>query len=190
MLGKKIVTFLTICFGILIGCSDVTETAPETPALSDLLSAAVSDEAAEEDAIAKTQEMAADEVNVPYIVLEEAKAWTIEEYEHHKEAEAQNHYSDWRIESCEHCYTYEDFDGMTLQVYRMNIEFLSDTPENVVLIGGMTMTEDGWVVPDYANSRYLIFWEDSDSLVLLTRMIENDCQPGDEVFTSDLKRRF
>ena len=76
---------------------------------------------------------------------------------------------------------------MTLQVYRMNIQFLSDMPESVFLVGGMSVTEDGWVVPDYPNSRYLVFQQDGDTLTLLVRMFENDCEPGDDTFTHDLE---
>lgn len=184
---KNIVILLTICFGALTGCSPIKETVPDVPAPSETT---VSKETVEADVTVKTQESTADDSDVPYVVLEEAEAWTIEEYEYYKEAAADNNYIDWRIESREHCYTYEDFEGMILQIFRFNIEFLSDTPENVVLIGGMSMTEDGWVVPNYANSRYLVFRQDGESLVFLTRMFENDCQPGDEVFTDDLKRRL
>lgn len=131
-----------------------------------------------------------EDADVPEIVWQEAEAWTIEEYEYYKRVSAGSSYSDWRIESLVHCYTYEDFEGMVLQVYRMNIEFLSDTPDDVFLVGGMTMTEDGWVTPDYANSRYLVFWQDGETLSLLTRMFENDCYAGDDTFTNDLKHRW
>lgn len=69
------------------------------------------------------------------------------------------------IESLAHCYTYEDFEGMVLQVYRMNIEFLFDMPERVFLAGGMSMTEDGWVVPNYPSSKYLVFQQDKEALI-------------------------
>lgn len=129
-----------------------------------------------------------EEADIPKIVRQEAEAWTVEEYEYYKKVDADNNYSDWRIESLAHCYTYENFEGMVLQVYQMNIEFLSDTPESVVLIGGMTMTDDDWVVPNYANSRYLVFRQDGETLTLLKRMFENDCYAGDDTFTGDLKR--
>ncbi len=130
------------------------------------------------------------DIELPDIVLEEAQAWTVEEYEYAVRESPGNHYIDWRIESLAHCYTYEDFQGMVLQVYRMNIEFLSEQPEDVFLVGGMTITEDGWVVPNYADSRYLIFRQDGEELTLLTRMFENDCFAGDETFTLDLERRL
>ena len=50
------------------------------------------------------------------------------------------------------------------------------------------MDEEGWVVPEYANSTYLIFEKTEGALVYRVRLMENDCYPGDEVFTEDLKR--
>lgn len=79
---------------------------------------------------------------------------------------------------------------MTLQIYRLNYEFLADDPDNVTLVGGMTINEEGWVVPEYANSIYFAFEQDGEELSYLTSLFENDCQPGDEVFTNDLRRRL
>ena len=95
-------------------------------------------------------------------------------------------YSDWRIESLGLVYTYDDFEEMTLQVYQMNYEFLADDPEKVQLVGGMTMDDEGWVVPGYPYSTYLIFRQEGEELSYLTVLGENDCFPGDETFTSDL----
>lgn len=95
-------------------------------------------------------------------------------------------YSDWRIESLGPVYTYEDFEGMKLQVYQLNYEFLADDPEKVQLVGGMTMDEEGWVVPGYPYSTYLIFCQEGEDLSYLTVLGENDCFPGDETFTNDL----
>lgn len=95
-------------------------------------------------------------------------------------------YSDWRIESLGLVYTYEDFEEMTLQVYQMNYEFLADDPEKVQLVGGMTMDEEGWVVPGYPYSIYLIFRQEGEEFSYLTALGENDCFPGDETFTNDL----
>ena len=97
-------------------------------------------------------------------------------------------YSNWRIESLEHAYTYEDFDGMTLQVYQMNYEFFAEDPKKVELAGGMSVDEDGWVVPGYPNSTFLIFRQEGETLTYLTSLVENDCFPGDEVFDEDLRR--
>ncbi len=174
-----IVITLTICMGAFIGCT-ATDEAADTPIETPLLE--------------PTNNMAENNVSmekdIPDIVQEEAQAWTVEQYEYRKRVSPGDHYTDWRIEALEHCYTYEDFEGMVLQVYRMNIEFLSAMPESVFLVGGMTMTEDGWVVPDYANSRYLVFRQDGETLTLLALMCENDCEAGDEIFTKDLEHQL
>ncbi len=129
----------------------------------------------------------ADGVAVPDVVLEEARKLAAQWYAGARENNADYNYSNWRIESLEQCYTYEDFDGMTLQLYRMNHQFLSDTPEKIVAAGGMDVTEDGWVTPEYANCRYLVFRQDGESLSFLTVLFENDCFPGDELFDEDLR---
>lgn len=170
-----LVIFFTISMGTLIGCSAADNTAAETRNRTDTQ---------------EELETASMETDILDIVLDEAQAWTIEEYEYYKRISPGSDYSDWRIESLAHCYTYEDFDGMTLQVYRMNIEFLAKAKYSVILAGGMSMTEDGWVVPDYPNSRYLVFRQDGEELTLLARMFENDCEAGDDTFTRDLEHNI
>lgn len=125
-------------------------------------------------------------IAVPDVVLETAKQLVQQQFGY---AEA-GLYSSWRMESLAYVYTYEDFDGMTLQVYQLNYEFLAEDPESVVLVGGQTMDEEGWVIPGYANSHYLIFRQEEDTLSYLAYLSENDCFPGDEVFTGDLKNRL
>jgi hypothetical protein len=52
----------------------------------------------------------------------------------------------------------------------------------------MYITEDNWVCPTYPNCTYLIFDANDKnfSKELLFALMENDCFPGDETFTSDL----
>lgn len=185
----SLVILFTIGTGTLIGCSVADKTASETQNRTDAPEKSPIDTLVETVPTDSNRSVMHD-IELPDIVLEEAQAWTVEEYEYAVRERPGNHYTDWRIESLAHCYTYEDFQGMVLQVYRMNIEFLSEQPEDVFLVGGMTITEDGWVVPNYANSRYLIFRQDGEGLTLLTRMFENDCEAGDETFTHDLERRL
>ena len=114
-----------------------------------------------------------------------AEGYSAEQADH-----AEYYYTDWRIESLAHCYTYENFEGKVLQVYQLNHQFLSNKPENIYLAGGMSITEDGWVTIDYPNSRFLIFQQDEETLSFLAWMFENDCLPGDEVFSNDLKNQL
>lgn len=94
-------------------------------------------------------------------------------------------YTDWRIGSLDYCDTCEA-EGKSYGIYRLNYEFLSASPEQVVLAGGMEMTEDGWVLPGYRDSTYLVFENTGEELRFVTALTENDCYPGDEVFTADL----
>ncbi|MCM1112114.1 MAG: M56 family metallopeptidase [Muribaculum sp.] len=153
---------LTVTLGTFIGCS------------------AAKSEASSEGIVA-------DGVEVPDIVLEEARKLVADWYADAKENNPAYHYSNWRIESLAQCYTYEDWGGMALVLYRLDHRFLSDTPEELVLAGGMDVTEDGWVTPDYADCRYLVFRQDQGTLSFLTMLFENDCFPGDETFDEDLR---
>ncbi len=144
----------------------------------------------EEEAAAPTPTEEETEEEIPELVWEKAEEYVTELYSYDWANIEEYDYIDWRITSLEHCYTYEDFEGMVLQVYRLDFQFLSDHPENVELVGGMSITEDGWVTIDYANSRFLIFRQEGETRSYLKIMCENDCSPGDETFTNDLKNRL
>ncbi len=50
------------------------------------------------------------------------------------------------------------------------------------------MDENGWVRPEYANSTFLIFFERQDNEIFYAAtLVENDCAPGDDIFTNDLQ---
>lgn len=148
----------------------------------------------EEIAIEETvsEDTVAEETDIPDVILIEAPAVVLDAASQYVERDYINmrnrgyDYSDWRIESLKHVYTYDDFEKMTLQVYQMNYEFLADNPEKVQLVGGMSIDEEGWVVPGYPNSTYFIFRQEGEELSYLTALGENDCFPGDETFTRDL----
>lgn len=59
-------------------------------------------------------------------------------------------YVDGRIESLEYVTSFEGYD-----VYRLDYRFLVDHPENVVLAGGMSLDENGWL-RDYPVIAYLM----------------------------------
>lgn len=128
-----------------------------------------------------------DDFDVPAVVLEQAKAYAAAHYDRTREIEPEADYQNWRIDSLAYSYTYEDFDGKELEIYLMNHTFLAGTPEKVILAGGRSMDEEGWVVPDYPNSHYLVFERNGEELTFLTPIFENDCFPGDEIFTADLR---
>lgn len=133
-------------------------------------------------------------INVPDVVLGTAKQYVTERFPGGENVAVSNinpnDYSNWRIESLAHVYTYDDLLGMTLQVYQMNYQLLAIDPESVFLVGGMTIDDEGWVMTEYANSIYFIFQQNGEELSHLVTLFENDCFPGDETFTIDLKRKL
>lgn len=108
------------------------------------------------------------------------------EYYESTKPEAVWHALDWRIEDLRHSYTYEDFDGMKLDIYVYNVKFLSDNPENMLLAGGMYITDDGWYCPDYDSSRYLVF----EGEKFICAIGSNDSEPGTDLFTSELGKEL
>ena len=132
---------------------------------------------------------------IPDYVCEAAAEQTEEEFDNNKDAgeyyestkpEAVWHALDWRVEDVRHSYTYEDFDGMKLDIYVYNVKFLSDNPENMLLAGGMYITDDGWYCPDYDNSRYLVF----EGEKFICAFGSNDSEPGTDLFTSGLGKEL
>ena len=167
---------LVISLGLLIGCS--------VPVSGSSTSVS------EEESTKISERIVAENVDVPEIVLDHAKELVAEWFVWAQTEFPDYGYANWRIELLTHCYTYKDFEGITLQIYQLNYELLSEQPENVMLAGGMSITEDGWVTPDYSNSRFLIFQQNGDDLTYLTYLFENDCYPPDEVFTDDLRNQL
>lgn len=126
-------------------------------------------------------------VDVPEEVLAEAKQYVDTRYRQVQESTLNYDYTNWRIEHLEYSYTYNNPEGRMYEIYQLNYEFLSSSPEDVILSGGMTISEEGWVVPEYPDAAYLIFSKEGNKLHFLSVMTENDCYPGDEVFTKELQ---
>lgn len=146
---------------------------------------------AEKETISTNDEIGvvAEGIDVPDVVLETAKQWVAQNTSQMMGQDDSN-YSNWRIESLKPVKTYEDFEGMMLQIYQLNYELLADDPEKVTLAGGMTIDEEGWVVPTYADCTYMVFQQEGETLTYMTVLMENDCLPGDETFTNDLKEQL
>ena len=89
-------------------------------------------------------------------------------------------YSEYRLDELEYVYTEDE---LKVTIYRMNYTYKSLAPDNIVYAGAMQMTEDGWIVPTYIDSHYLIFRENS----YLGHFFINDASPGSPVFIKDLE---
>ncbi len=165
---------LTVILSVLVGCSVGGD----------------GEEAGDTDIRPMVSGIVSDNVDVPPEVLYKAEELVAEWFADAQADETEADYWDWQIESLSQCYTYEDFHGMALQVYQLNHKFLAGSPENVVLSGGMSINEEGWVTPDYANSRFLIFRHEGDTLSFVAWLMENDCLPGNETFNQDLEQQL
>ncbi len=129
-----------------------------------------------------------DGIDAPDIVLKSAKEKVQKDFNIATEDFPNYGYTNWRIKSLDYNYTYEELDGMELVIYQINYEFLSESPDNIVVAGGMHITEDNWVMPSYPNSTYLIFQQEDDRLSFLESVVINDSYPGEQLFTDDLQR--
>jgi hypothetical protein len=129
-----------------------------------------------------------EDIDVPGTVLDAAKTQVKQLFEINAADYPDHNYINWRIANLTYACTYDDLNGMRLAIFQMNYELLSASPENIVLAGGMYITVDNWVMPGYPNSTYLIFQQNGDKLTFLRSIVENDCTPGDQLFTEDLLR--
>ncbi len=125
--------------------------------------------------------------DIPQTVIDMSKELVLQWFKEARTQFPSYRYTNWRIESLSYTHTYDDFNGKTLLVYRMNYEYYSEYSDNVQLAGGMTISEDGWVIPGYPDSTYIIFSQDGDALTFLSVLMENDTAPGEELFANDLK---
>ncbi|MDE7185575.1 MAG: M56 family metallopeptidase [Lachnospiraceae bacterium] len=96
-------------------------------------------------------------------------------------------YTDWRVESVTPSYTYQNFEGMVLEIYQFNYQFRTERPQEIQLLEGMQIDADGWVVTGCRDSNYLVYQRTGDTLIYLRHMFEPACVPGDEVFTQSLQ---
>ncbi len=95
-------------------------------------------------------------------------------------------YDDWRLEVLGGPWT-ELLGGQRIEIWQINYEFHTTTPERVILAGGSYLTEDAWHCNTYPGCTYLYFqlMEDGSRRYLCSAM-ENDCAPGTEMFRTDM----
>lgn len=110
-------------------------------------------------------------------------------------------YDDWRVNSLELVYTYHTLKGTrvndyrwscmdgkwdAIAVYALDYRIHTTTPERVTLAGGMILEPDGWLLPTYPNSTYLVCAVAGEDVMPLRCTMVNDSAPGRELFENDL----
>ncbi len=97
-------------------------------------------------------------------------------------------YDGWRVESITGPEELR-VGGITLHVYRFNYEYHTTTPTEVIVAGGIYITEDDWVMPGYPDCDYLFFrLEEDGALTYLWHEMSNDVGP--EQMVEDGLRRL
>ena len=132
-----------------------------------------------------------DNIDAPPVVLEAAIDWVKGDYEGYRDIglqarkDAGAEFDDWRLDYLEPAYAYDE---LKIEVYRFQWRIHTTTPEIVqtTLVGGMELDDEGWFLDTYPDSYFLFFDAKSDDLAFLGALMENDCEPGDEVFTGDM----
>lgn len=133
-----------------------------------------------------------EDLDVPESVLYAAMDWVQGDYNGlqdtgRKTIQNSAEFDNWRLEYLEHAYTYDE---QNIDIYRFEWRLHTTTPDVIQLVGGMDLDEDGWLLDTYSNSWYLIFDNSGAEPVFLFAMMENDCAPGDEMFTADMSQKL
>ena len=140
-------------------------------------------------------------VDVPDAVLSAARAYVQEQYDYWSANTGAMavvdgeeimlgepaEYDDWRIRSIGLAHHYDGLEGVPLDVYLLDYRLHTTTPDRVVLAGGMELDEEGWLLPTYPGSTYLIFDVSGTQPVCLFSTMINDCAPGSELFTQTIR---
>ena len=130
-------------------------------------------------------DVAGNDALVPELVRQKAEQLVKNTFLYEKQLSV--HYIDWRVESVTYSYTYQNFEGMVLEIYQFNFQLLTKKPEEIQLLEGMQIGADGWVVTGCPNSNYLVYQRTGDALIYLRHIFETEYVPGDKEFTEELQ---
>lgn len=128
-------------------------------------------------------------VNVSPVILDAAKEYVQERYAaclaEPPSPEGQAVFDNWRIEQILPTYERKELGDLTVGVYRVDYRIHTTTPDKVILAGAREIDEEGWLMPTYPESTYLVFILNYSSIHYFATMI-NDCSPGSELFDETL----
>lgn len=99
-------------------------------------------------------------------------------------------WDDWRLTGISGPW-YETVGDIRVEIWNVEYETHTTTPDRVVLAGGSYLGEDGWCMIGYPGCDYLYFRrEGNGEKTFLFSKMENDCRPGSELFREDLAREL
>lgn len=84
----------------------------------------------------------------------------------------------------------KEWRGQQLEVWELNYEYHTDADADLVwnhfIVGGMYLTEDGWLCPTYPNSTFLIFAQEDGQRRYVDAIMNNTDEAGDDDFWADV----
>lgn len=99
-------------------------------------------------------------------------------------------WDDWRVTGISGPW-YETAGDIRVEIWNVEYETHTTTPDRVTLAGGSYMGEDGWCMIGYPGCDYLYFRQEGNGeKTFLFSKMENDCRPGSELFREDLTREL
>lgn len=99
-------------------------------------------------------------------------------------------WDDWRVTGISGPW-YETVEDIRVEIWNVEYETHTTTPDRVMLAGGSYMGEDGWCMIGYPGCDYLYFRQEGNGeKTFLFSKMENDCHPGSELFREDLTREL
>ncbi|MBD5133945.1 MAG: hypothetical protein HDT38_05685 [Clostridiales bacterium] len=128
--------------------------------------------------------------DIPWDVVEAAEGFVQNSYEEWRgdvSLTGTARFDDWRVTSLEGPW-HDVTESAELEIWRINYELHTSTPNRVKVMSGMALSEDGWFRPNYPDSRYLLFTVQDGKRAYLTDINETEYQPGSERFHADLER--
>lgn len=129
----------------------------------------------------------AEEIAVPDAVLGAAVAQVTQQFE---KDSATLPYVKWRLNGIALDYTYDETNQALagLEIYRYSFDFYSETPDDIMMAGGMVKRGDGWIGVHYLNCHFVVY--DPTAGEAICTFFINDSEPGQERFAVELQRQL
>lgn len=92
----------------------------------------------------------------------------------------------WRVEALERADHASGLEGYALEIYQLDYSIHTQTPNALLLTGGMSLDQEGWLTPVEPGSTYLVFDGSGGTPVYLFPLVVEDCSPGTPLFSQRL----
>lgn len=95
-------------------------------------------------------------------------------------------FDNWRIEGLVRIDHGGALEGYALDVYQLDYRIHAQNPNALLLTGGMSLDQDGWLAPTNPGATYLTFDVSGEQPVYLCSAVIDDCPPGSAPFVQHI----